>query len=67
MAKPASKEPAPSLLAEAPKAQVSPTSSAAADLQALAPMLPPPLLIMPPGRDPSASPDALEEAFSALT
>nr|XP_020165338.1 translation initiation factor IF-2-like [Aegilops tauschii subsp. strangulata] len=68
MAKPAPEVPAPSSPAGAPKAQEPPASSAAANLQALASVLPPPPLPATPlGRDPSASPDALEEALPVLT
>nr|XP_020170420.1 translation initiation factor IF-2-like [Aegilops tauschii subsp. strangulata] len=66
-ARPAPEAPAPSSPTEAPKAQEPPASSAAANLQALVPMLSPPLPITPLGHDPSASLDALEEALPALT
>nr|XP_020165581.1 brain acid soluble protein 1-like [Aegilops tauschii subsp. strangulata] len=66
-AKPASEAPALNSLAEVPQAQELPASfSAAINSQILATMLHPPP-VSPLARDPSASPDALEEALSALT
>nr|XP_020154870.1 nascent polypeptide-associated complex subunit alpha, muscle-specific form-like [Aegilops tauschii subsp. strangulata] len=66
-AKSAPEAPAPSSPAEVPKVQEPPVSSVATNSQALVMTLSPPPPIMPQGRDPSASPDALEEALSALT
>nr|XP_020156658.1 nascent polypeptide-associated complex subunit alpha, muscle-specific form-like [Aegilops tauschii subsp. strangulata] len=67
IAKPALEAPALSSLAEVPLAPELPASSSAAiNSQILATKLPPPSAT-PLARDPSASPDALEKALSALT
>nr|XP_020157470.1 atherin-like [Aegilops tauschii subsp. strangulata] len=67
-AKPAPEALALSSPAEVPQAQEPPTSSSAAtNSQILATTLPPPPPISPLACDPSASPNALEEALSALT
>nr|XP_020156656.1 microtubule cross-linking factor 1-like [Aegilops tauschii subsp. strangulata] len=63
-ARPAPEAPAPRSPAEITKAQEPPNLSTA-DLKALEPT--PPLPIVPLGRGPPASPDALEDALSALT
>nr|XP_020165858.1 atherin-like [Aegilops tauschii subsp. strangulata] len=67
VAKPAPEAVALSSPAEIPKAPEPPAPSATANTPILAPTLPPPPSITPLGRDSSASPDALEEALSALT
>nr|XP_020170213.1 chromosome partition protein Smc-like [Aegilops tauschii subsp. strangulata] len=66
-AKLAPKAPVLSSPAEVPQAPEPPASSSAAiSLQILETTLPPPSAT-PPARDPSASPDSLEKALSALT
>nr|XP_040249526.1 dynactin subunit 1-like [Aegilops tauschii subsp. strangulata] len=67
IAKSAPVGPAPSSLAEVAKAQEPPAPSASANLQALVPTPSSPPSIVPLGRDPPASPNALGHALFALT